>query len=46
MPETSRKIGKLELPVTHIKFRFEDIEHDQVREFFDRFDIAYQKGGG
>ena len=44
--QTTRKIGKLELPVTHITFRFENIGQDQMQKFFDRFDLAYQKGGG
>lgn len=46
MPETNRKIGNLELPVTHVKFKFENIAQDQVQIFFEQFNRSYQKGGG
>ena len=46
MPESTRKIGNLELPVTHISFHFENIAQDQMQKFFDTFDRSYQKGGG
>jgi len=45
-PEKSRKIGALELPVTQIKFLFENICNSAQKEFFSRFDLAYHKGGG
>lgn len=45
-PESARRIGNLELPVTHLSFRFKNISGDQLQEFFNRFDRAYQKGGG
>lgn len=45
-PETTRKIGNLELPVTHLDFHFENIAQDQMQVFFERFNRSYQKGGG
>lgn len=45
-PETTRKIGNLELPVTHITFQFENIATDQMQIFFEKFNRSYQKGGG
>jgi len=46
MQETTRKIGAFELPVIHITFYFENIPQDETQKFFDKFDLAYQKGGG
>jgi len=46
MPETKRKIGNLELPVTHMAFHFKNIAPDQMQIFFEKFDRSYQKGGG
>ena len=44
--ETTRTIGALELPVTHMKFYFKNTTDKETRQFFDKFDPAYQKGGG
>ena len=46
MQETTRKIGALELPVIYMTFYFENIPQDETQKFFDKFDLAYQKGGG
>ena len=45
-PETTRKIGNLDLPVTHITFHFDNIAHEQMQNFFETFNRSYQKGGG
>lgn len=44
--ETTRMIGALKLPVTHITFCFENISQNETHKFFNKFDLAYQKGGG
>ena len=46
MPETTRKIGSLLLTTTRISFHFENTPQDEMQLFFDRFNPAYQKGGG
>ena len=46
MPEITRKIAALELPVTCMTFYVENITQDQMQDFLDRFYLAYQKGGG
>jgi len=46
MSEDTRKIGALELPVIHITFSFENISQNETQKFFDKFDLAFQKGGG
>ena len=46
MQETTRKIGALELPITHITFNFENTSHEETQKFIEKFDLAYQKGGG
>lgn len=46
LPEETRKIGALELPVIHITFTFENILEEKAQKFFSKFDLAYQKGGG
>ncbi|OGT72744.1 MAG: hypothetical protein A2W76_00840 [Gammaproteobacteria bacterium RIFCSPLOWO2_12_47_11] len=46
MPETTRRIGALELPVTNMTFHFENTVQDEMQDFFSKFNMAYQKGGG
>ncbi|OGT82748.1 MAG: hypothetical protein A3G42_04595 [Gammaproteobacteria bacterium RIFCSPLOWO2_12_FULL_47_76] len=46
MPETTRRIGTLELPVTNMTFHFENTVQDEMQDFFSKFNMAYQKGGG
>ena len=46
MPETTRKIGSLLLTITHVTFHFENTAQDEMQLFFDKFNPAYQKGGG
>jgi len=45
-PEARRTIGALELPLTKIRFVFDGAGKEAIREFFERFDLAYRKGGG
>jgi hypothetical protein len=45
-PQTSRGIGSLVLPVTHVNFAVINCPDEISRMFFDEFDIAFQKGGG
>lgn len=45
-PESTRSIGALVLPVTHIKFILENINDASRNEFFSQFDLAYHRGGG
>ena len=44
--EIIRKIGALELPITHMTFYFENTTKKATRNFFEKFDMAYLKGGG
>ena len=45
-PETGRTIGALDLPLTNIRFVFDGVDEETIREFFERFDLAYRNGGG
>lgn len=45
-PQTDRTIGALTLPVTRIAFEFENCTDAERRQFFEGFDLVYQKGGG
>lgn len=45
-PQTGRTIGALTLPITRIAFEFENCSAEERRQFFEGFDLAYQKGGG
>lgn len=44
--ETSRMIASLRLPVTHLTLEFQNHNDEEIRRFLQRFDLAYQKGGG
>ena len=46
LQETTRKVGAMELPVTHITFNFENTSDEEMQKFFEKFDLVYQKGGG
>lgn len=46
MREATRKIGALELPITHMTFYFENTSHNETQKFFEKFNLAYRKGGG
>ncbi len=45
-PESVRQIGSLRLPVTEIEMYFSDYSNNEVSQFLQQFDLAYQKGGG
>ena len=45
-PETVRKLGLMEFPVTLVTMEFEDFNPSGQAAFLARFDLAYQKGGG
>jgi len=45
-PESSRRIGMLELPVTCVAFLFEGYTPEQVDAFMARFDRHFHRGGG
>ena len=45
-PEAGSTIGALELPLTKIRFVFDGAGKEAIREFFERFDLAYRKSGG
>ena len=45
-PETTRKLGMMEFPVTRVSIEFRDFTPDEQAAFLARFDLAYQKGGG
>ena len=45
-PETTRKLGLLEFPVTTVTMEFHDFSPSGQAAFLQRFDLAYQKGGG
>ena len=41
-----RKVALLELPATTVLFEFSGYAADQRQAFLDRFDLAFQRGGG
>lgn len=44
--EDVRRIGRFQLPVTRLEFRFFDVADTDRRAFMQRFDRAFHKGGG
>lgn len=46
LPESERNIGSIKLPITTIKFTFQNCTESDRDKFFTEFDLAYQKGGG
>ena len=46
LPQSERIVGSLKLPVTTVKFTFENCTDSIQEKFFMEFDLAYQKGGG
>ena len=42
----NRKLGALQLPVMHINFVLQNIPREIQDKFFEKFEFAYQKGGG
>ena len=45
-PESIRKLGLMEFPVTGITIEFNGFSAAEQAAFLSRFDLAYQKGGG
>ena len=45
-PQTTRKLGLLEFPVTTVTMEFHDFNPSDQAAFLKRFDLAYQRGGG
>src|SRR5690554_4496453 len=45
-PQTCKRIGSLTLPVIQVKFVFHDCPDIARNNFFNDFDLAFQKGGG
>ena len=44
--ESERRIALLTVPVTRVEFEFNGFSEGEMREFMERFDRAYQRGGG
>ena len=44
--ERVRSIGALCLPVTDVRFRFSGFDQAGFEVFIERFDLAFQRGGG
>ncbi len=45
-PQTVKKLGLLEFPVTILTMEFHDFSPAGQTAFLKRFDLAYQRGGG
>lgn len=45
-PETARKLGMMEFPVTPVSIEFDGFNPADQMAFLTRFDLAYQRGGG
>ena len=45
-PESIRKLGLMEFPVTGVTIEFSGFSTAEQAAFLSRFDLAYQKGGG
>ncbi len=45
-PESVRKLGLMEFPVTPVSIEFDGFNPADQEAFLTRFDLAYQKGGG
>lgn len=45
-PEHIRQIASLRIPYIDITFRFSGWSEEQRLEFFEKFDLSFQKGGG
>ncbi|SCA56521.1 conserved hypothetical protein [Candidatus Terasakiella magnetica] len=41
-----RRIALLALPVTHVTFRFYDVDQDSAQKEYDRMAKYFQRGGG
>jgi hypothetical protein len=45
-PERERRLGLLRLPVTDVAFTFQGYDRPEFERFMQRFDRAFQRGGG
>lgn len=45
-PALERRLGAFRLPVIPMQFHFRGLDEHQRREFLDRFDLHFQRGGG
>lgn len=45
-PESVRKLGLMEFPVTPVTIEFNGFSPSDQAAFLARFDLAYQRGGG
>ena len=45
-PTTRRKLGSLSLPATPVEFRFSGLDDAARRQFVERFERHFQRGGG
>ena len=45
-PESVRKLGLMEFPVTLVTIEFNGFSQTEQSAFLARFDLAYQRGGG
>lgn len=45
-PEQVRRLASFKIPFILITFRFAGWNDEQRTEFFKKFDLAFQKGGG
>ena len=45
-PESVRKLGLMEFPVTPVSIEFDGFNPAEQTAFLSRFDLAYQRGGG
>ena len=45
-PETTKKLGMMEFPVTRVSIELSDFTPAGQAAFLARFDLAYQRGGG
>lgn len=44
--EEERKLASLSLPRTRVSLELDGFTEDSAKQFIERFDLAYRKGGG
>lgn len=45
-PEMQRKIASIRLPVTRIEVTMDGFSEQEQKEFMERFDLRFRRGGG
>jgi hypothetical protein len=45
-PEQERRLGLMRIPFVDLRFDFAGLDEAQRRDFRERFDRSFQKGGG